>query len=454
MEHDPTPDDVLPYAFRLDTLFEISRSLFTSFDVEEILKLCLLSTMGNFGVLRGFVTVFDLPSGRMLHFVSKGCREGEVDRLKQAAAARLGDFAFEKAHLLGCSEDDPFQAAAAIDCVLPFMIDPKRAGWLAIGSRILGGGFSEDEKKVLVTLKNNLVVALQNAGSFEEIRRLNADLTGKKKELEKTVLELEEALEKVAEYSRHLEKIIAALNVAQEVQQNLLPQGPPVEKRLDVAGRSFYCDETGGDYYDYIALPCLGPDACALVVGDVSGHGISSALLMAGVRAYLRGRAGQPGSAAEIVTDVNRLVAADTANTFQFMTLFFLVVDAASGALSWVNAGHDPVFLYDRSADRFEELKGKGVPLGVQPDWRYTEHRARIRPGQVLVLTTDGTWEAHNATGELFGKERFKDAIRASAGLPADGILQAVLSAVEGFRGAAPQHDDITLVVAKRQPTD
>ena len=88
-------------------------------------------------------------------------------------------------------------------------------------------------------------------------------------------------------------------------------------------GTSLYCDETGGDYYDYIRLPWLGSDVHTIVVGDVSGHGVSSALLMAGVRAYLRGRASQPGSATEIISDVNRLVSADTRETGQFMTLFF-----------------------------------------------------------------------------------------------------------------------------------
>ena len=130
-------------------------------------------------------------------------------------------------------------------------------------------------------------------------------------------------MRKKAKYSKHLEQIIAALNVAQEVQQSLLPQSAPVDKRFDIAGGSLYCDETGGDYYDYIELPRLGPDVNAIAVGDVSGHGISSALLMAGVRAYLRSRVLHTGSVAEIITDVNRLVAADTAETSQFMTLFF-----------------------------------------------------------------------------------------------------------------------------------
>ena len=136
-----------------------------------------------------------------------------------------------------------------------------------------------------------------------------------KEQLETTLDKLRVAVREKAKYSKHLEKIIAALNVAQEVQQSLLPQYPPGEMQFDISGGSRYCDETGGDYYDYIELPRLGSDVYAIAVGDVSGHGISSALLMASVRAYIRSRVTQAGSVAEIITDVNRLVSADTMET-------------------------------------------------------------------------------------------------------------------------------------------
>jgi PAS domain S-box-containing protein len=137
------------------------------------------------------------------------------------------------------------------------------------------------------------------------------------------VTERKKAEEELEKYSKHLEKIIDDLNVAHEIQQSLLPKHAPEEQHFDLAGGSLFCDETGGDYYDYIELPNLNSDSYGIVIGDVSGHGISSALLMASTRAYLRGRVTKSGSAAEIITDVNRLVAADTSETCQFMTLFF-----------------------------------------------------------------------------------------------------------------------------------
>ena len=263
------------------------------------------------------------------------------------------------------------------------------------------------------------------------------------------VTERKLAEEKLARYSKHLEEIIAALNVAQEIQQSLLPQNPPREINFDLAGGSLYCDETGGDYYDYIELQNPGSDVYGVVIGDVSGHGIASALLMAGVRAYLRGRATRPGSPAEIITDVNRLVSVDTVETGQFMTLFFLAIEARTGRLIWVRAGHDPAIVYSPDSDQFEELKGEGLPLGVNEDWSYEEYTVTASPGQILILTTDGVWETHNVEGEMFGKKRFKEIIRQNAYLKAEDIRLAIIEAVSTFRGEASQEDDLTLVVSK-----
>ena len=263
------------------------------------------------------------------------------------------------------------------------------------------------------------------------------------------VTERKLAEEKLATYSKHLEQIIADLNVAQEVQQNLLPRTPPKDKCCDIAGTSLYCDETGGDYFDYIKMPWMGSNVYALVVGDVSGHGVSSALLMAGVRAYLRGRSLQPGSLAEIITDVNRLVSADTLETGQFMTLFLLVIDAQTGRLTWVRAGHHPALFYSPTAGCCGELGGQGLPLGVKKDWQYKEYNATAKSGEIFILSTDGVWETQNDKGEMFGQKRFKKIIGNNASRGAEGIRESIIEAVSDFKGKAPQDDDITLVVLK-----
>ena len=132
-----------------------------------------------------------------------------------------------------------------------------------------------------------------------------------------------------------------SLNVAMEVQQRLLPQCPPRVPGLDLAGHSTYCDETGGDYFDFLDLDRWGPDHVLVAVGDVMGHGVASALVMAGVRAVSADRADTIGSLAELMGRLNRMLASDHEGD-RFMTMHLAVVDARSGSYRWASAGHDP----------------------------------------------------------------------------------------------------------------
>lgn len=241
-----------------------------------------------------------------------------------------------------------------------------------------------------------------------------------------------------------------SLELAMEVQRSLLPMRDPRVKGLDIAGRSLYCDETGGDYYDYIRSANQNPGTIGLVLGDVSGHGIPSALLMATARAFIRQRSNWDGSLAAIVQDVNRLLAHDVRNSSSFMTLFYMMVDRANLTLNWVRAGHDPAILYDPEEDRFDDLMGDGIPLGVDADWTFVGNERRgLKEGQIILLGTDGAWEAHNAKGEMFGKEPLLDAIRQQRDKSAREILEAMIDALNRFRGSFELEDDVTLLVTK-----
>jgi serine phosphatase RsbU (regulator of sigma subunit) len=442
-------DDILRYDYHLSTMYDISRDLFGELDIEVILRNFLLSTMGIVGAAEGFILLADPHSRKVRRFVLGGCREVDRKGIQDKALEVLLDEEFDAPIVAGKEAARYGFLPQGTGCLLKFEIDGGHVGLMVLGAKLIGEACTDEEQKLLVTLKNNVVIALRNARSFDIINRLNEDLLEKKAQLEQTVDELRVAKSNEEAYSRHLEQIIAALNVAQEVQQSLLPAAPPEEDCFDIAGASLYCDETGGDYYDYIELPRLGPRVYALVVGDVSGHGISSALLMAGVRAYLRSRIMQTGSAADIINDVNHMVAADTRLTCQFMTLFFLAVDAANRRLSWVNAGHEPATVYHTDRDEFSDLGGKGIPLGVEESWEYKEASAALGTGQIVVLTTDGVWEVRNAEGEMFGKKRFREVIRRNGGRDAAGIRTAIVDAVTAFKGDASQEDDITLVVCK-----
>jgi len=240
-----------------------------------------------------------------------------------------------------------------------------------------------------------------------------------------------------------------ALDLAMEVQQSLLPQEAPQIVGLDLAGKSLYCDETGGDYFDFLQFFELAGHL-GVVVGDVAGHGIGAALIMATVRSLLRSRVTQPGSLAEVITDVNRLLCLDTAQTASFMTLFFMLADRHNRTIRWVRAGHDPAIVYDAATDTFSELRGNGVALGVEASLSFHEHEYdNWAEGQIIVIGTDGIWEAENAQGERFGKDRLRDIIRWHHTAAAPAIVEHIIEALAEFRGTVPQQDDITLVVIK-----
>ena len=241
-----------------------------------------------------------------------------------------------------------------------------------------------------------------------------------------------------------------SMNLAKEVQQNLLPRGNPRFAGLDIAGTSIYCDETGGDYFDFFGSAAPDAKKYCVVIGDVSEHGIPSALLMASARAFLRQRSALPGSIAGVVTDVNRQLTADVEESGRFITLFYLQIDMKKRTLRWVRAGHEPALFYDPSADRFEELGGRGIPLGINAGWQYQEEEyAALAAGQIIVLSTDGIWEARNPRDEMFGKQALHQIVRRNSRAGAAEIQDAILAELRQFQKEVEPADDITLVVIK-----
>jgi len=241
-----------------------------------------------------------------------------------------------------------------------------------------------------------------------------------------------------------------ALALAGEVQKSLLPQEKPTVKGLDIAGKNVSCDEIGGDYFDFIWRPGSKKGPFSVVVGDISGHGVESALLMTTARAFLRMRASQPGSISEIITAMNRHLTRDVLESGSFMTLFYITIDPNEHHIDWVRAGHDPAIMYDPARDEFEELKGSGVALGVNAAFDYEENNRRgLINGQIIAIGTDGIWEAVNGDGEMFGKARFRNIIRKNAHAAAGNILNAVYRELDQFTRGQRSEDDITLVVIK-----
>jgi phosphoserine phosphatase RsbU/P len=240
-----------------------------------------------------------------------------------------------------------------------------------------------------------------------------------------------------------------SLDVAMQVQQQLLPRAAPTVWGLDVAGHSTYCDETGGDYYDFLVLDQPARDTLLVVLGDVMGHGVASALVMAGVRSVLRDRAEGTGEMAALLGRLNNALSADLEGS-RFMTMYLARLDARAATMRWASAGHDPALVYDPAANEFHEDPGGDLPLGVMPDTEYAELTAApLVVGQILMIGTDGVWEMMNPEGEAYGKDRLKEAIRSAADGSAKAIVEAILKSLSAFRRERRPTDDVTFVVIK-----
>ena len=240
-----------------------------------------------------------------------------------------------------------------------------------------------------------------------------------------------------------------SLALAQEVQQNLLPSGTPNIKGLDIAGHATYCDETGGDYYDFLKIAGQPDTTATIVVGDVVGHGVAAAMLMATARGILRSRCRRPGSFADLLAHLNRQLVKDTGGD-RFMTMLLMAVDAQRNEMRWASAGHDAPFVYDAVENRFRELKGSSLSLGLKKKVEYEEYIfSGVKSGQIYMASTDGLWEAFNTNDEMFGKERVRKLISRCADLSAAEICDRMNAELSNFLGDATPDDDLTFVIVK-----
>lgn len=234
--------------------------------------------------------------------------------------------------------------------------------------------------------------------------------------------------------------------VAREIQQRLFPKSSPGFGPLDIAGASYPAEATGGDYFDY--LPMMD-GSLAVVIGDVTGHGIGPALLMAEVRAYLRSLILETTDIGRIFTRLSQLMA-DDLGPERYVTLLLAKVVVDPPSLVHVSAGHPACYVIDACGRVRARLKHTGVPLGVPSRNSYAAAPLTpLLPGDIIVLLTDGIEEAMSADNEFFGSERILSTIRAEAQRTAEEILETLLSAVRDFSRGIPQVDDLTAVVIK-----
>lgn len=256
------------------------------------------------------------------------------------------------------------------------------------------------------------------------------------------------AIEKTRLHKASLEKerLEHQLALARDIQMGFWPKEIPQFRQGSVAGSSRPAAAVGGDYYDLLAL---GEDRCFLLVADISGKGLPAALLMASLHGAVRALLETGCSLTALVNSLNRVLVGDTPSE-RFVTLFCAAIDLKERRLTYVNAGHNPPFVYSPSRDALTSLADGGPVLGFLGRLEYSCFSVDLHPGDLLVMFSDGITEAQNPAEEMYGEERLVDLVRRNAAFQdASKVLAAIEHDVSTFCAGAPQYDDATLVVVR-----
>jgi sigma-B regulation protein RsbU (phosphoserine phosphatase) len=342
---------------------------------------------------------------------------------------------------------------------LPFRLDDQLTGWMLKNQQpLLINDLKNDDRFQVtqgdsISIKSLIAVPLQSKGRMIGVltvfNRRDEELFSEDDKRLLTIIAAQSA--QVIETARlyleeqQFQKMQQDMNMARQIQQNLLPNKAPLVDGYALAGVSFPAREVGGDYYDFISLP---GKKIAFCIGDVSGKGMPAAMLMSNLQATLRGQTINSSCARECLEKSNFLLYQST-DSEKYATLFYGILDPVNHRLAYANAGHNhPIMI---AADgSHQRLKTIGIPLGFLERFEFSEHTIPFEKGSVLVLFSDGISEAMNAFEEEFEEEKILEVTLANLEMGPNEIINYLIDAVRKHAGDAAQSDDMTLLVIKR----
>ncbi|MEO6391497.1 MAG: SpoIIE family protein phosphatase [Pyrinomonadaceae bacterium] len=304
--------------------------------------------------------------------------------------------------------------------LLPLSVKEKLPGFISLGPKQSEEPYSNTDLRLLQSVATQTGLALENS-------QLTATIANEVAQRERLNREVE---------------------IAQEVQERLFPQQLPPIEGLDYNGACRPALGVGGDYYDFLLLP---NGKFGVAIGDVSGKGISAALLMASLQASLRGQAIQgTNDLATLMGHVNRLVFDASADN-RYATFFYGQYDPSTRVLIYVNGGHNPPMIFRRAGgeEKLLRLETGGPVVGLLPDFRYTQGEISLLPGDLWVGFTDGISESMNEAEEEWGEDSMRDFIKGCYGKSAAEVLALCIEAADDFAAGAKQHDDMTMIVVR-----
>ena len=397
----------------LNTLFEIGKELNRLFEPQDILKQLSYALMGQMQTNQFFVTLTEKEQFKIVF------RKGSLfGREKLADCSAL--CAHVERHITSpalCAENAKIKKLLkyGIEAVVPMQVQNDIAGYVFLGPKMKERTYTQADLDFLSTLANMVIIALQNARLIEQ-------------RIEKERLEEE-------------------LTLARSIQDRLLPSKMPQHPGYDIHGVNIPSKQVGGDYFDIIPFD---EQHYILTIADVSGKGMPAALLMSNLQAGLQMLSGEHRPLAEISAKLNNLIYRNT-SVEKFITFFILKLNMADGSFEYVNAGHNPPYLF--SADgSVQELEKGGLILGMMPDIVYEQGRGRLLQGGCLTMFTDGVTEAMNKDDDFFEEERLISFFREHfSKMDSAELNRRLIKEVEAFStGSTAYDDDITMLTIKR----
>ncbi|MFQ6049308.1 MAG: PP2C family protein-serine/threonine phosphatase, partial [Phycisphaerae bacterium] len=237
------------------------------------------------------------------------------------------------------------------------------------------------------------------------------------------------------------------LDIARRIQEDFLPSADPRVPGFDIAGWNRPADETGGDYYDFLDLD---DGSLVIAVADATGHGIGPALLAAECRAMLRAIVSLTQDLPSVLAQTNKLLCADLPGG-RFVTAFVGLLQPSQSRLVYISAGHGPVLFYEAAGRNVRQIEASALPLGIVPSTDFAPaEQLRFAPGDMMVVMTDGFFEACGADGRQFGIDRIGQLIGRYSSISAGALIQQIYRQVSSFTDSTRQRDDLTAVVIKR----
>ncbi|OGB99815.1 hypothetical protein A2V82_03535, partial [candidate division KSB1 bacterium RBG_16_48_16] len=379
----------------LNTLFDIGKELNSTLDKEKIVNLLMFALMGEMLINKCFLFLKD---GNGLELAAT---RGVPDDIMDYEPLKTQEFIDGLAKLTApvlVEEDELPQGLLPLEqldlkVIVPMRMQDQVKGVIILGEKITNRSFSHDELEFLSTLCNRAMISLENARLFQE------------------------ALE--------MERIEEELNIARDIQQRLLPGSFPQLENMEVLGINIPSRQVGGDFFDCIRLD---ESHIALTIADVSGKGVPAALLMSNLQAGLHSLIDTDADIATVVAKLNNLIHAHT-NYDKFITLFHAEVDVRNKRFTYVNAGHNPPFLFKSDGSR-RTLTTGGLLLGMMPNVVYQTETVDLECGDILLAYTDGVSEAKNDNDEEFEEWRVEKVMENNLKSDAGTIIRNLIEEI------------------------